>query len=1152
MSVRIATKPYPSPARRLRRLLAACVLVGCALSATASASPVLTVQATHAPSPLYRGDAYASYTATVTNGGDQATTGSTTLSAELPAGMTLDTVAGPGWTCSIATRSCSTTTSAGAGGALAPVKLEVTIDPAAVATDALATFTAAGGGSGATASTQELISFGPQLVFGLTSFSATANDDTGADYTQAGGHPFSANTSFGIVQKSMAPATQAQNTWVSRPFEDLRDAAVNLPPGFVANPTVMTGGCTFEQVRKFECPERFAIGRTFADLGPLTSADQQSVVYKMISEKGYPAEFGFRAVSLSDVTIILRPKLRPGDFGITALAPMPPQSPELDAIRYFTFCTYGANVFNNAGNPGSDACRAADDPKALDRPFLTNPTQCDEQPPVTTINVSSYQHPGRKLGDNLPDLSDADWKTFSATAPKVTGCDAVPFAPSVTVKPTSTTPDAASGLDFGLDMPQDGLVTHGAIASAHLKTTVLRLPPGYTVNPSAATGLAACTDEQLKAGTNDEPQCPDAAKLGAVQVTSPLIDQTLAGDLYLARPKSTDPASGDMLRLFLVVRNDDIGVLVKLKGSTVADPQTGQLTATFDENPKLPFDHLSVRLRGGDRGVLAGPQRCGPVSASTTLTAWNTLKTPVVDSDPVTIAGDCGFGFTPVLTAGNANNTARGSGTFSFRFTRRDGEQWVNGLTAILPTGLLASVKDLPLCSDGQAAAGACPAASRVGTVDATAGTGDPFVLEHKGTAYLTEGYKGCAYGLQVSVPVIAGPFDGKTPETDLGTINVRQSVCVDPIDAHVTVTSDPLPTIWHGIPLRVRSVTVSVDRAGFMLNPSACGPKATGAAFVSPDAGKALASSPFQVTGCDKLAYRPKLAIGLTGAKETRDGGHPGVVAVATQQPGEAGIKKVEVALPLALALDPDNAQELCEYEAGLKYDCPATSIVGQATAVSPLLNKPLTGPVYFVKNVRFNAQGQPIRTLPTLLVKLAGEIAVNLRANTNVDSRNRLVNTFGLTDAIPDAPISSFTLAIDGGRHGIVAVTHDQDVCRSIGSAVARTDGHNDTQHDFFIRMGTPCDLQVSRRTITKTRMKVTVGGLTHRSGKVTISGKAIRKTSRKVKNAQSAVLTARLTGYGRRLQRRHKKLPVTVTFAPTGAKRESLTYPARKKKR
>jgi hypothetical protein len=536
--------------------------------------------------------------------------------------------------------------------------------------------------------------------------------------------------------------------------------------------------------------------------------------------------------------------------------------------------------------------------------------------------------------------------------------------------------------------------------------------------------------------------------------------------MYLGVPKSTDPMSGEMLRLFVVARNDDLGVMIKLPGSATADPQTGKLTATFENNPRLPFDHLSVKLKGGDRGVLAMPQACGSKAVSATLSPWSGTVS-VTQASPFDVAGDCSAGFAPTLAAGNSNPNGRGSGTFSFKFSRQDGEQWIDGLTATLPQGLLASVRDLPLCTSGQAAAGACPAASRIGTVDATAGSGNPFVLEQKGSAFLTEGYKGCAYGLAVVVPVVAGPFDKSSPATDLGDIVVRQSVCVDRTTAQVTATSDPLPTIWHGIPLRVRSVTVNVDRPGFMLNPSDCSAKQVGATFDSDRGATASSSAPFQASGCAALSFEPKLGLRLTGRRQVRTGRHPGVKAVVTQKGvSEAGIEKAVVRLPKSLALDPANAQALCEFEDGTSANpedlCPKGSIVGRARALSPLLNDPLVGNVYFVKNVRRSSSGNLIRTLPMLIVALRGEIAVNLKGESDTTKSGKLVNTFA---AVPDAPISRFNLNVKGGKSGILAVTRTRkgliNLCARPKRHVAETDmdGHNGKRRDFNVRMKTPC---------------------------------------------------------------------------------------------
>jgi hypothetical protein len=379
---------------------------------------------------------------------------------------------------------------------------------------------------------------------------------------------------------------------------------------------------------------------------------------------------------------------------------------------------------------------------------------------------------------------------------------------------------------------------------------------------------------------------------------------------------------------------------------------------------------------------------------------------------------------------------------------------------------LLASVKGLigpSLCSNAQANAGNCPTGSKIGTVDAKAGAGTPFVLEEKGEVFLTEGYKGGAYGLAVKVRAIAGPFRN---ELELSPIVVRQAIHVDRRTAQVTAVSDPFPQIWHGVPLRVREVTVLVNRDQFMLNPSNCSTEQIGAAITSAQDTVANLANPFAAAGCAGLPFKPKLTLALTGRKQTTTGKHPGVKATVTQTGiGEAGIRKAEVRLPKSLALDVDNAQALCEFADGTKPDlenhCPKGSIVGRARATTPLLNQPLAGNVYFVKNVRTDPKtGNTIRTLPMIIVALRGEIAINLVGESNTTKSGKLVNTF---DEVPDAPVSKFNLNIQGGRNGILAVTRTRrsliNLCTGRHTAEADMDGHNNRRHDRDIRMKTPC---------------------------------------------------------------------------------------------
>jgi hypothetical protein len=909
---------------------------------------------------------------------------------------------------------------------------------------------------------------------------------------------------------------------------------VDLPPGFVGNPSAVAE-CTGEQfnAKPLACPPEAQVGLLRLQIegaglgcegGNWCNSDDKIVpVFNVEPRRGNVAELGFGHVGDQGlVTVRLVAKARTnGDFGVTAFAG---QIPSALALISQTITLWGVpwaaendlwrqklDQFTNqpcrvqpVPAPMQDnpqivppsglvpACRASWDPSwGPVRPFFTAQTECDGGNPRVTARLDSYQHPGSVTSDGDPDPADSDWKTYTSDSPPVTGCAKLPFDPSASFDPTSTAADGPSGLSADITIPQNNdppasvtaananayWKSDAGLATSHLDKTVVPLPEGMSINPSAATGLVACTDAQMGVTAignpyrfnNVEPSCPEGSKIGTVEATTPLLDEKLTGEFILGQPKSTDPASGAMFRVFLVLRNAERGLLAKIHGTSTADPGTGQLTATFDKNPRVPVENIKVGLKGGERGLFAQAPRCGVKTTNAVFTPWTAAHgaggVAKTVSDSFTVGGDCSFGFAPTLAAGMDTQKARGNGTFSFKFTRPQGDQWLLGLTAKLPKGLLASVRGLPLCKDAQAAAGACPAASQIGIADAKAGSGDPFVLERKGEVFLTEGYKGGEYGLMVKVRPIAGPFRGAM---ELSPIVVRQAIHVDRKTAQVTAVSDPFPTIHHGVPLRVREVTVLVNRGGFMLNPSDCSAKQVGATILSAEGARADVANHFQAAGCADLGFKPRLGLALKGRRQVRTGMHPAVRAVVRQQGvSEAGIAKAVVRLPKSLALDPDNAQALCEFEDGTKPDienhCPKGSIVGRARARTPLLNDDLVGNVYFVKNVRIDEDtGNEIRTLPMIVVALRGEIAVNLVGESNTTRSGKLVNTF---DEVPDAPITRFNLNIRGGKNGILAVTRTRrsriNLCARPNRHIAEADmdGQNAKRYDRNIRMKTPC---------------------------------------------------------------------------------------------
>jgi hypothetical protein len=942
----------------------------------------------------------------------------------------------------------------------------------------------------------------------------------------------------GGVSRQAGAHADLSTTIVFTPEEHVRDVRVDLPPGVTGNPLTaptcsavqFTAGQTNGPGNSSICPVNSQVGLAEVYDSGLGVTPDKFPIYNLERPADKPGLFGFNYLG---VVVRIVPSVRAGDYGITAQASSISQAQRVRASTITLWGLPAAAVHDGDRFVGDSANNVLGAPNTAPlTPFLTNPTSCGDSPLTTSVFADSWEHPGAFSSVSFD--SDADGTPFIND-----GCFRLGFHPLITVGSGSRHTDSPTSLDVNLSIPQSD-DSHG-LATAHLRKAVVTLPQGFTVSPSSAQGLGACSPSDIGLGSDADPTCPESSKIGTIKVDTPLLKDPVEGDVILA--KQNDNPFKSLLAIYLVAKGP--GVMLKLPGKIDADPETGRLVTTFDNQPQLPFSNLSVKFHGGPRAPLATPTTCGTYTTHVEMTSWAS-SIPVSLDTPMVIDQGCSpRGFSPTFNAGVVDPTAGTSSPFTLTFSRQDGEQYLSALNVVLPPGLLGNVGSLPRCGEAQAAAGTCGAESQIGTTSVLSGPGDtPLAIPAPGKAptgvYLAGPYKGAPFSLSVVVPAQAGPFD-------LGSVVVRAGLYVDPNDTHVTVKSDPLPTILQGIPLRLRQVNVVVGRPGFMRNPTSCAPTSIAATIFSADGAAANVGSPFKVGGCADLSLTPKLSLGVAGKRQTKDGAHPALTATVTQPIGQANLKKVEVTMPLSLALDPDNAQskDLCEFEDGQREEpaCPANSIVGTAKAVSPVLDQPLTGPIYFVKNIRIDAKsGRRIRTLPQLIIPLKGEgVSLVLRATTNVVG-GRLVTTFA---SIPDAPVTSFSLALNGGKKGILVVS-DADICKSAQTADEVIYGQNNKLLQTTLPITTSsCPLQVLAKKTSKTAMTVRVGGLG--SGTVTMTGAGIKKVSRKLLASSVATLSTSLTSKGRASLRQNKRLSsrVTIAFRPaSGATHRVVT--------
>lgn len=851
-----------------------------------------------------------------------------------------------------------------------------------------------------------------EAAFGVESFSGEVSKADGSAETQAGAVPAVAAVDIHF-NSQVEPSTG-----LTVPDADVQNVEVQLPPGFIGNPqnVPQCDEDVLQSTLELACPADTQVGLAVTNISFWENF--YSKVYNMTPPPGVPAQF---AMQLAGVVVHFDAHVRSdGDYGLTV---------DVSDISQKT----GANSSHVEfwGVPADHShdglrgeCVGAGGPQvgmlcpsaAPVKPFLRNPTYCSGEALITRLFTNPWSEPANVVTASF----DHD---AHGTPMVVDGCDRVPFTPTVEAETQSHEVDRPTGYVFKLKVPQESGVQ--GIAEGDLRNTVVTLPEGVSISPAAAGGLTACTNAQLGLDSTAPSQCPNSAKVGALEIHTPLLAEPLQGSAYIGSQLSDDPESGQMFRLFLVA--EGFGVTIKLLGEVRANAQTGRLTATFKDSPQLPFSELELALKDGPRAPLATSQSCGEKSTQAELTSWSG-KTVTAPSSFDIVCGSGGPTFAPSLKAGTESPLAGQSSPFSVQITKSDSDAEISGLRLELPPGLLASLKG--------------NLGSQVGSATAYAGPGGyPFQLP--GRVYLEGPYGNAPYSLRTVVPAVAGPFN-------LGDVVVKQKLYVDPTDTHVTVVSDPLPTIVKGVPVRLQRLDVDIDRPGFTLNPTNCDPKQIDSTLTSVSGQTASPSVRFQVASCERLAFRPKLTLNLSG--QTRRTGNPALKAVLTQPEGEnANIAGTTVILPKTMFIDQSHVNGPCtrvQFNAGA---CPASSILGTATAWSPLLEQPLTGPVYFRSN-----GGE--RQLPDLVADLNGEIHVTLVGfidSVKVGKESSRVRT--RFQNVPDAPVSRFVLQLKGGKRGLIE--NSVDLCKAPQKASVKTIGQNGKAYDFEQKLGVKC---------------------------------------------------------------------------------------------
>ncbi len=829
--------------------------------------------------------------------------------------------------------------------------------------------------------------------FSITEFN-TATSLGGLPSRQAGAY-----ADFRV--KVIFPSDLATNKLLAGQVKDVR---ADLPPGLLANPTVAPT-CPYELLVQIEvkCPAATQVG-TVKVFGLLFNGLPMTVgLYNLERPVDAPAFFGF---NVSSVPVFIKPTVRAGDYGITSFTLRNSQTASVSGVD-LTF-------WGVPGDASHDGERFGPNP-GFRRPFFRNPTSCPgpAAPAQFTIDANAWEHPETHATKTVN--ADFDGNPFVYG-----GCEKLAFAPKLVINPDSHTTAAPTGLDVDLTVPQNE--SPDGLATADVRRTVVTFPKGIAISASAAAGIGACTEDQIDLSSNKAPSCPPSSSLGTAKIQTPLLEEELEGEIFLA--KQYENPFGSFLALYIAIKGP--GFWIKFGGKTEADPVTGQVKTVFDDTPQLPFEHLRLNFRGGAKAPLVSPSACGTYNTHIAMTSWSS-STPVQIDSPIEISEGCETGgFDPKLHAGSTNPIAGFNTPFNVQFTRRDGEQNIATVQTTLPAGLVAKLKGVPLCQGAAAASGNCPPASQIGTTTLAGGTGPlPLYIPEAGRppthVYFAGPYKDAPYSMVFAVPAQAGAFD-------LGVVTVRAGVYIDPTTTQVTVKSDPLPQILEGVPIDYRDVRIEIRKPDFTINPTSCDVKAFEARMASDEGAVATPSARFQVSDCGSLGFAPKLSFKLKGG--THRGDFPALTATLKAKPGDANIAKAAVTLPHSEFLAQEHIRTICTRVQFASHSCPEASIYGRAKAVSPLIDGALEGPVYL------RSSSNP---LPDLVADLNG--AFNVVLSGRIDSVNQGIrNTF---DVVPDAPVETFTLSMQGRGKGLLV--NSRNLCKSVNRAQVRLVGQN-----------------------------------------------------------------------------------------------------------
>jgi hypothetical protein len=221
----------------------------------------------------------------------------------------------------------------------------------------------------------------------------------------------------------------------------------------------------------------------------------------------------------------------------------------------------------------------------VDRPgFVLNPTSCEPTSTASTV-----------LGSGTNFASEADDQPVTVTSPfQAADCASLGFKPQLNLKLLGKTKRA------GLPKLVATVTYPKGAGYANIAKTVVNLPDSEFLEQGHIGTV--CTRVQFNAGGGNGEQCPAKSVYGHAKAITPLLEEPLAGPVYL-RSNGGERQLPDLVAA-LHSKDIDINLVGFIDSVHKKGTERSAIRTRFLSVPDAPVSKFTLEMSGGKKGLL--------------------------------------------------------------------------------------------------------------------------------------------------------------------------------------------------------------------------------------------------------------------------------------------------------------------------------------------------------------------------------------------------------------------------------------------------------------------------------------------------------------------------------------------------------------------